>query len=98
MANIKKLSAKNFFPMLSARQERFEKANSDLKPVSDQATVIAKAFTPKDSTLKLQKSRNAVQTARALLLFPILIKEQLLLLGSVQVNTLQFLKQLKVCL
>ena len=30
MANIKKLSAKKFFPMLSDRQERFENAKADL--------------------------------------------------------------------
>ena len=45
--NLKKLSAKNFFPMLSTRQERFKNASADLKPVSDQATVIAKALHPK---------------------------------------------------
>lgn len=70
MANIKKLSAKKFFPMLSARQERFKNANSDLKPVSDQATVIAKALHPKRQYLKIAEIKEHGADCKSFTLVP----------------------------
>ena len=68
--NLKKLSAKKFFPMLSDRQERFEKANSDLKPVSDQATVIAKALHPKRQYLKIAEIKERGADCKSFTLVP----------------------------
>ena len=59
--NFKKLSAKKFLSMLSDRQERFENAKSDLKPISDQATVIAKALHPKRQYLKISEIKERVK-------------------------------------
>ncbi len=68
--NLKKLSAKNFLPMLSARQERFTNASSDLKPVSDQATVIAKVLHPKRQYLKIAEIKERGTDCRSFTLIP----------------------------
>ncbi len=50
---IKSLKAKEFFPMLGARQARFNEGANGLPPGTDQARVIAKALHPKRQYLKV---------------------------------------------
>ncbi len=53
MADLKTLKAKKFFPMLSARQKRFEDAKAEFPTFSDNAAVLAKALHPKRQYLKV---------------------------------------------
>lgn len=69
-SKLKKLSAKKFFPMLSARQERFENAKAELKPVSDQATAIAKALHPKRQYLKIAEIKERGADCKSFTLVP----------------------------
>lgn len=71
MANtFKNLKPNKFFPMLSARQERFKNAKAELPQISDQATVLAKALHPKRQYLKISKIKERGEDCKSYTLVP----------------------------
>lgn len=68
--NLKSLSAKKFFPMLSDRQERFESAKAEMPQLSDNAMVIAKALHPKKQFLKVESIREMSADCKTFTLVP----------------------------
>ena len=69
-SKLKKLSPKKFFPMLSDRQERFNSAGANLKPVSDNATAIARALHPKRQYLKIAEIIERGEDCKSFVLVP----------------------------
>lgn len=70
MANLKSLSPKKFFPMLSDRQARFNAASAKLPEFSDQATVIAKSLHPKRQYLKVADVKDIAPDCKSFTLVP----------------------------
>ncbi len=69
-STIKSLKAKKFLPMLSDRQNRFNKGSGKLPNFSDQATVIAKALLPKRQYLKIESVRQLSEDCKSYTLVP----------------------------
>lgn len=70
MANIKSLKSKNFFPMLSERQNRFDAAEAKLPDFSDNAMVLAKALHPKRQYLKVAAVTKRAEDCKTFTLVP----------------------------
>ena len=69
-SKLKPLKAKKFFPMLSARQEKFKNAKAELPDVSDQAMVIARALHPKRQYLKVAAVTDMAEDCKSFTLVP----------------------------
>ncbi len=69
-SKLKPLKAKKFFPMLSARQEKFKNAKAELPAVSDQAMVIARALHPKRQYLKVAAVTDMAEDCKSFTLVP----------------------------
>ncbi len=70
MADLKTLKAKKFFPMLSARQKRFEDAKAEFPTFSDNAAVLAKALHPKRQYLKVAEVIARGEDCKSFVLVP----------------------------
>lgn len=69
-SNFKSLKAKEFLPMLSDRQARFNAAKAELVEISDNATALAKALHPKRQYLKIEKVTERGEDCRSFTLVP----------------------------
>lgn len=69
-SKLKPLKAKKFFPMLSARQEKFKNAKAELPAASDQAMVIARALHPKRQYLKVAAVTDMAEDCKSFTLVP----------------------------
>lgn len=70
MADLKSLKAKKFFPMLSDRQKRFDKAEAKFPTFSDNATALARALHPKRQYLKIAEVKERAADTRSYTLVP----------------------------
>ncbi len=70
MANLKSLKATKFFPMLSARQAKFDAAKAEMPEYSDNAMALAKALHPKRQYLKIAEVKERSEDCRSYSLVP----------------------------
>ena len=66
----KDLKALDFVSLLKGRQSRFEAAGTNLAPISDQATAIARALHPKRQYLKVAEVRDMSADCKSFTLVP----------------------------
>ena len=69
-SNLKKLKAKNFIPMLSERQAKFEVGRAKLPDYSDNATALARALHPKRQYLKVESVIERAEDCKSFTLVP----------------------------
>ncbi len=69
-SKLKPLKAKEFLPMLSARQEKFKNAKAELPQISDRAMFLAKALHPKRQFLKIEAVTERGEDCKSYTLVP----------------------------
>ncbi len=69
-SKLKNIKALDFVSLLKGRQSRFENASTELSPISDQATVIARALHPKRQYLKVSEIKDMSADCKSFTLVP----------------------------
>ncbi len=70
MADIKKLKASKFLPLLTNRQKVFKEANAELPQINDNAMALAKALHPKRQYLVVESIRDMSEDCKTFTLVP----------------------------